>query len=167
ITALQGAIICGIGFAPRKLPAEGVVLKAHPAIEMALVIMAFGITSMMVGLIISSLVKTSEKTMPLLVMFAIVQIVFTGVLFQLFGKPGVEQLSWLMPARWAVAGAGTTADLNVLLPWDPTHQSVDPLWKHTAGTWTLDIGVLLLISVLCAFVVARLLRRHEPEVMRK
>jgi ABC-type multidrug transport system ATPase subunit/pSer/pThr/pTyr-binding forkhead associated (FHA) protein len=167
ITALQGAIICGIGFAPRKMPGAGVVLKSHPGIEMALVIMAFGFTSMMVGLIISALVKTAEKTMPLLVMFAIVQIVFTGVLFQLFGKPGVEQLSWLMPARWAVAGAGATADLNLLLPWDPTHKSVDPLWKHTAGTWTMDIGVLLLIGVVCAFVVARLLRRHEPEVMRK
>jgi hypothetical protein len=122
---------------------------------------------MMVGLIISALVKTAEKTMPLLVMFAIVQIVFTGVLFQLFGKPGVEQISWLMPARWAVAGTGATADLNVLLPWDPTHQSVDPLWKHTVGAWSLDLGVLLALGVLCAFVVARLLRRHEPEVMRK
>nr|WP_322974563.1 FHA domain-containing protein [Actinacidiphila epipremni] len=167
ITALQGAIICGIGFAPRTMPAEGVILKSHPGWEMTLVIMAFGITSMMVGLIISALVKTAEKTMPLLVMFAIVQIVFTGILFQLYGKPGVEQLSWLMPARWAVAGTGVTANLNVLLPWDPTHKTSDALWKHTAGAWTLDIAVLLLMAVLCGVVVARLLRRHEPEVMRK
>ncbi|WP_078900939.1 FHA domain-containing protein [Actinacidiphila yeochonensis] len=166
ITILQGAIICGIGFAPRAMPVEGVVLHGHPGLEMALVIMAFGFTSMMVGLIISALVKTAEKTMPLLVMFAIVQIVFTGVLFQLYGKPGVEQLSWLMPARWAVAGAGATADLNLLLPWDPTHRTSDALWNHTAGTWTLDLGVLLVMSLLCGVVVARLLRRHEPEVMR-
>ena len=167
ITALQGAIICGIGFAPpKKLPTEGLVLHSHPGVEMALVIMAFGFTSMMFGLIISALVKTSEKTMPLLVMFAIVQIVFTGVLFQLFGKPGVEQLSWLMPARWAVAGAGATANLNMLLPWDRT-TSGDPLWKHTTGTWTLDIVVLLAMSVICGLIVSRLLRRHEPEVMRK
>jgi ABC-type multidrug transport system ATPase subunit len=167
ITALQGAIICGIGFAPRKMPTEGVILHSHPGLEMALVIMVFGFTSMMVGLIISALVKTAEKTMPLLVMFAIVQIVFTGVLFQLFGKPGVEQLSWLMPARWAVAGAGATANLNVLLPWDPTRRTHDVLWQHTTGAWTLDVVVLLAMSVLCGFVVARLLRRHEPEVMRK
>jgi ABC-type multidrug transport system ATPase subunit/pSer/pThr/pTyr-binding forkhead associated (FHA) protein len=167
ITALQGAIISGIGFAPRKMPPAGVIIKAHPGFEMALVIMALGFTSMMFGLIISALVKTAEKTMPLLVMFAIVQVVFTGVLFQLFDKPGVEQLAWLMPSRWAVAGAGTTADLNTLLPWDPTHRSVDALWKHSAGAWTLDMVVLLAMGVLCAFVVARLLRRHEPEVMRK
>jgi hypothetical protein len=112
-------------------------------------------------------VKTAEKTMPLLVMFAIVQIVFTGVLFQLFNSPGVEQLAWLMPSRWAVAGAATTADLNVLLPWDPTGRTHDALWQHNAGTWMLDVVMLLLMSVLCGFVVARLLRRHEPEVMRK
>jgi hypothetical protein len=44
---------------------------------------------------------------------------------------------------------------------------VDALWKHSAGAWTLDMVVLLAMGVLCAFVVARLLRRHEPEVMRK
>jgi ABC-type multidrug transport system ATPase subunit/pSer/pThr/pTyr-binding forkhead associated (FHA) protein len=169
ITALQGAIICGIGFAPRsKMPAEGVILHGQPAVEMTLVVMAFGFTSMMVGLIISALVKTAEKTMPLLVMYSIVQIVFTGVLFQIYGKPGMEQVAWLMPARWAVAGAGSTADLNTLLPWDNTPPvSVDALWKHSAGVWTLDVVMLLLMAALCGVAVARLLRRHEPEVMRK
>jgi ABC-type multidrug transport system ATPase subunit/pSer/pThr/pTyr-binding forkhead associated (FHA) protein len=166
ITALQGAIISGIGFAPRRMPDKGVVLAAHPGVEMALVIMALGFTSMMFGLIISALVKTAEKTMPLLVMFAIVQVVFTGVLFQLYAKPGVEQLAWLMPSRWAVGAAGATADLNVLMPWDP-ESGGDPLWKHTAGAWTLDMVILLAIGVVCGVVVARLLRRHEPEVMRK
>jgi ABC-type multidrug transport system ATPase subunit/pSer/pThr/pTyr-binding forkhead associated (FHA) protein len=169
ITALQGAIICGIGFGPRsKMPVEGVILHGHPAVEMTLVIMAFGFTSMMVGLIISALVKTAEKTMPLLVMFAIVQIVFTGVLFQIYGKPGMEQVAWLMPARWAVAAAGSTADLNTLLPWDVTPpRTVDMLWKHSSGTWALDVFALLAMAAVCGFAVARLLRRHEPEVMRK
>ena len=66
---------------------------------------------MMFGLVISSLVKTAEKTMPLLVMFAIVQVVFTGILFQVYGSPGLEQFAWLMPSRWAIAGAGATLDL--------------------------------------------------------
>jgi hypothetical protein len=105
--------------------------------------------------------------MPLLVMYAIVQIVFTGVLFQIYGKPGMEQVAWLMPARWAVAGAGSTADLNVLLPWDQTGKTVDALWKHSAGIWALDVLMLLAMAALCGVAVARLLRRHEPEVMRK
>lgn len=165
ITAIQGAIISAIGFIPRKLPEEGLLLTGSPGVELALPIMALGFTAMMFGLIISSLVKTAEKTMPLLVMFAIVQVVFTGCLFQLHDKIGVEQLAWLMPSRWAVSAAGSTSQLNVLLPWDP--ENPDPLWDHELGTWILDMGVLLGIGVLCGFVVVRLLRRHEPEVMRK
>ncbi|MEV8307495.1 FHA domain-containing protein [Streptomyces flavidovirens] len=166
ITALQGVIIAAIGFGARsKLPAEGVIFEDTPVIEMTIVISALGFTSMMFGLIISALVKTAEKTMPLLVMFAIVQVVFTGVLFQLHDSPGIEQVAWLMPSRWAVAALGTTAQLNVTMPWDPLN--LDGLWDHTAGQWMLDMGVLLGIGVLCGFVVVRLLRRHEPEVMRK
>lgn len=167
ITALQGVIICGIGFATRDLPEEGLILP--PAVEICLVIIALGFTSMMFGLVISSLVKTAEKTMPLLVMFAIVQVVFTGVLFQVYGSPGLEQFAWLMPSRWAIAGAGATLDLAHLMPpWDPKKPGdLDPLWEHSAGQWGMNITILLLIGIACGFAVARLLRRHEPEVMRK
>jgi hypothetical protein len=166
ITVLQGVIICVIGFGARsKLPTEGVILKNFPVVEMTLVVGALGFTSMMFGLVISALVKTAEKTMPLLVMFAIIQVVFTGVLFQLFQKPGIEQVAWLMPARWAVAALGTTTQLNVQMPWTPN--AVDQLWVHTAAQWFIDTGVLLGIGAVCGFVVLRLLRRHEPEVMRK
>ncbi|MEU9290959.1 FHA domain-containing protein [Streptomyces sp. NPDC048275] len=169
ITILQGGIIGAIGLfslGAEKLPEEGLLLKGAPALELTLPIMALGFTSMMFGLIISALVKTAEKTMPLLVMFAIVQVVFTGCLFQLFDKVGVEQLAWLMPSRWAVAAAGTTAQLNVLLPYQPGKPG-DPLWDHQLSQWFIDMGVLIGIGVVCGFVVARLLRRHEPEVMRK
>ncbi|MGW6062903.1 FHA domain-containing protein [Streptomyces sp. NPDC055189] len=167
ITAFQGVIICGIGFATRDMPAEGLIMP--PAVEICLVIIALGFTSMMFGLVISSLVKTSEKTMPLLVMFAIVQVVFTGVLFQVYGSPGLEQFAWLMPSRWAIAGAGSTLDLAHLMPpWDPKKPNdLDPLWEHSAGQWGMNITILLLIGIACGFAVARLLRRHEPEVMRK
>ena len=167
ITAIQGVIICGIGFANRAMPAEGLLMP--PAVEICLVVIALGFTSMMVGLVISSLVKTAEKTMPLLVMFAIVQVVFTGVLFQLYGSPGLEQFAWLMPSRWAIAGAGSTLDLQTLMPpWDPQKPTdVDGLWEHSVGQWGINITILLVMGALCGVAVSRLLRRHEPEVMRK
>lgn len=167
ITAFQGVIICVIGFAPRALPDEGLIMPA--AVEMCVVIIALGFTSMMFGLVISSLVKTAEKTMPLLVMFAIVQVVFTGTLFQVYGSPGLEQFAWLMPSRWAIAGTGATLDLAHLMPpWDPKNPTdLDPLWDHSVAQWSVNLAILLFIGALCGFVVARLLRRHEPEVMRK
>ncbi|WP_436736300.1 FHA domain-containing protein [Streptomyces sp. BBFR102] len=167
ITAVQGVIICAIGFFPRDLPEEGLVLP--PAVELCLVVIALGFTSMMFGLVISSLVKTSEKTMPLLVMFSIVQVVFTGVLFKVFGSPGLEQVAWLMPSRWAMAGAATTLDLTHLMPpWDRENPTdLDPLWESTVAQWGVNVTVLLVMAAVCGFAVARLLRRHEPEVMRK
>ncbi|EOT04650.1 ABC transporter ATPase [Streptomyces noursei PD-1] len=164
-TALQGVIIAAIGFSTRQMPSQGLIVAKAPAVEMTIAIIALGFTSMMVGLIISSLVKTAEKTMPLLVMFAIVQVVFTGVLFQLFDTVGVSQFSWLMPSRWAVAALGATEDMNTLLPWEPGNP--DPLWKHQTGVYVMDVVILVTLGVALAFVVARLLRRHEPEVMRK
>ncbi|WP_449334219.1 FHA domain-containing protein [Streptomyces chattanoogensis] len=165
VTAIQGGLIAAIGFSTRNMPSEGLIVPKAPAIELAVAIIALGFTSMMFGLIISSLVKTAEKTMPLLVMFAIVQVVFTGVLFQLFDTPGVAQVAWLMPSRWAVAAMGATADMNTLLPWEPGNP--DALWKHQTGVYVMDVIILLALGVGLAFVVARLLRRHEPEVMRK
>ncbi|WEB43308.1 FHA domain-containing protein [Streptomyces yunnanensis] len=164
-TALQGVIIAAIGFSTRKMPTQGLIVAKVPAVEMTIAIIALGFTSMMVGLIISSLVKTAEKTMPLLVMFAIVQVVFTGVLFQLFDTVGVSQVSWLMPSRWAVAALGATEDMNTLLPWEPG--TPDPLWKHQTGVYVMDVIILVALGVTLALVVSRLLRRHEPEVMRK
>ncbi|MDX3093891.1 FHA domain-containing protein [Streptomyces sp. ME01-24h] len=169
ISALQGVIICAIGLSVRRLPEQGLIVKGFPAAELALVVIALGFTSMMFGLVISSLVKTAEKTMPLLVMFAIVQVVFTGVLFQIFGTAGLEQVAWLMPSRWAVGAAGATLDLGHLMPpWDQAKpDDVDPLWEHTASQWGFNMAVLLGIALVCGILVLRLLRRHEPEVMRK
>ncbi|MGW1882078.1 FHA domain-containing protein [Streptomyces sp. NPDC001970] len=167
ITVFQGALVGVIGFSSREIPEEGLVLGSATLLELSLPIMALGFTSMMFGLIISALVKTAEKTMPLLVMFAIVQVVFTGCLFILNGTVGVNEFSYLMPSRWAVAAAGATLDFNKISPNQDDPSNTDPLWDHEVGAWGLDMAALLALGALCGFFVARFLRRHEPEVMRK
>ncbi|MEU1454065.1 ABC transporter ATP-binding protein/permease [Streptomyces avermitilis] len=167
ITVLQGAMVGAIGFSSREIPEKGLVLGNAVLLELSIPIMALGFTSMMFGLIISSLVKTAEKTMPLLVMFAIIQVVFTGCLFTLHGAVGVNEFSYLMPSRWAVAAAGTTLDFNNIAPNTDDPTSTDPLWDHAASAWTMDMAALIVLGVVCGFFVARFLRRHEPEVMRK
>ncbi|MGX1547717.1 FHA domain-containing protein [Streptomyces adustus] len=166
ITVFQGALVGTIGFFSRTIPDKGLVFGGATILELSVPIMALGFTSMMFGLIISALVKTAEKTMPLLVMFAIIQVVFTGCLFTLHGSVGVNEFSYLMPSRWAVAAAGATLDFNKISP-PADGGSTDPLWNHTVGAWGLDMAVLIVLGVICGFFVARFLRRHEPEVMRK
>ncbi len=169
VTVFQGAMVGAIGFSSRTIPDEGLIFgegKFAVMLELSVPIMGLGFTSMMFGLVISSLVKTAEKTMPLLVMFAIVQVVFTGCLFALHGSPGVNEFSYLMPSRWAVAAAGATLDFNNISP-PKEAGDTDPLWDHAVGAYTLDMIALIVLGALCGVLVARFLRRHEPEVMRK
>ncbi|MFF4650155.1 FHA domain-containing protein [Streptomyces sp. NPDC001380] len=167
LTAVQSVVLALIGLGTRDLPAGGVVLGGSPLAEMTLAVVLLGLTSMMLGLVISSLVKTSEKTMPLLVLVAIVNVVFCGALFPLFGAPGLEQLAWLAPARWAVGALGASVSLGAISPPpDGKDGSTDPLWDHDLASWALSTGALVVLGLVCAFLVVRLLRRHEPEVMR-
>jgi ABC transport system ATP-binding/permease protein len=39
---------------------------------------------------------------------------------------------------------------------------VDPLWKHTAETWVVDLVALIALTVLFVLATAVALRRLEP-----
>lgn len=121
-------------------------------------------TAMMLGLLVSALVRKEEVTMPLLVLLAIVQVVFCGALLQLNGVPVIEQLAWLVPSRWALGAMAGTIDLGAIVPGKLTD---DPLFAHSAGVWLLDLGMLVGLSILFGVLILRLLRRHEPAIMRK
>lgn len=169
ISGLQGIALCLLGLVPRELPPEGIVVNDVPVLEMTFVINLLGFTAMMCGLVISSLARTTESTMPLLVLFSVCQYLFSGVAFRLFNNPGVEQVAWLAPARWAVAAEGVTLDLGQLLgPMDKSAPSAtDPLWHHTLSQWLTDTGVLLGMATVCYALTIRLLRHHEPAVVRR
>lgn len=165
ITVVQAVVLTLVALLGVDLNApggEGVMMPPLAEITIAVALLAF--TAMMLGLLVSALVRKEEVTMPLLVLLAIVQVVFCGALLQLDGVPGLEQLSWLVPSRWALGAMAGTIGLARIVPGDLTG---DPLFKHSAGVWLLNIGMLVVLSVLFGFVVSRLLRRHEPAVMRK
>ncbi|MFB7928479.1 MULTISPECIES: FHA domain-containing protein [Streptomyces] len=165
ITVLQAVVLTLVALLGVDLGApggEGVLMP--PLVEIAVAVALLAFTAMMLGLLISALVRKEEVTMPLLVLVAIVQVVFCGALLKLDGVPGLEQLGWLVPARWALAAMAGTVGLARIVPDELTK---DPLFEHSAGMWLLDVGMLVVLSVLFGFLVSRLLRRHEPAVMRK
>ncbi|MFJ5774108.1 FHA domain-containing protein [Streptomyces sp. NPDC093094] len=165
VTVLQAVVLTLVALLGVDLNApggEGVLLPPLAEITIAVALLAF--TAMMLGLLVSALVRKEEVTMPLLVLLAIVQVVFCGALLKLDGVPGLEQLSWLVPSRWALGAMAGTVGLARIVPGDLT---ADPLFRHSAGVWLLNIGMLLVLSVLFGYVVSRLLRRQEPVVMRK
>ncbi|MBK3563456.1 FHA domain-containing protein [Streptomyces sp. MBT62] len=165
ITVAQAVVLTLVGLfgvdlnAPRG---KGVLMP--PLIEITVAVALLAFTAMMLGLLVSATVRKEEVTMPLLVLLAIVQVVFCGALLKLHGVPGLEQLSWLVPSRWALGGMAGTIGLARIVPGELTG---DPLFRHSAGAWLLNMGMLVVLSLLFGFLVSRLLRRHEPAVMRK
>ncbi|MFJ4474241.1 ABC transporter ATP-binding protein/permease [Streptomyces xanthochromogenes] len=165
ITVLQAVVLTLVALLGVDLNApggKGVLLP--PLVEVTLAVALLAFTAMMLGLLVSALVRKEEVTMPLLVLLAIVQVVFCGALLKLNGVPGVEQLAWLVPSRWALGAMAGTIGLGRIVPGDLT---ADPLFGHSAGVWLLNMGMLVALSVVFGYAVARLLRRHEPAVMRK
>ncbi|AYG79072.1 ABC transporter ATP-binding/permease protein [Streptomyces hundungensis] len=165
ITVLQAVVLTLVALLGVDLNApggKGVLLP--PLVEVTLAVALLAFTAMMLGLLVSALVRKEEVTMPLLVLLAIVQVVFCGALLKLNGVPGVEQLAWLVPSRWALGAMAGTIGLGKIIPGDLT---ADPLFRHSAGVWLLNMGMLVALSVVFGYAVARLLRRHEPAVMRK
>ncbi|WP_030582671.1 FHA domain-containing protein [Streptomyces anulatus] len=165
VTVLQAVVLTLVGLMGVDLNApggDGVFLP--PLVEITLAVALLSFTAMMLGLLVSALVRKEEVTMPLLVLLAIVQVVFCGALLKLHGVPGVEQLSWLVPSRWALGAMAGTIDLARIVPGELTS---DPLFGHSAGVWLLNMGMMAVLSLVFGYVVMRLLRRHEPAVMRK
>ena len=160
-SGFQAAVIVVLGLLGRKLPATGSLLSSLPLVEMILAIAMLAVVSMVLGLLISSSVSTSERTMPLLMVFAVVEVVFCGGLFPIGGKVGVEEISWLSPSRWGFAGTASTSSLNALIPAAPGSKG-DSLWQHNAATWLLDMGALAALGVVFAVLAWRQLARQGP-----
>jgi ABC transport system ATP-binding/permease protein len=103
-------------------------------------------------------VSTNEQTMPVLVGLVMAQLELCGGLFAVADRPGIEELSWLIPARWGFSAAAATVDLRSVHLTPPP----DALWNHTPHAWLWATGMLA-IQLAGLTVATRLtLRRQEP-----
>lgn len=148
-----------IGMTGRRMPAHGAVTS--PLLELILAMAGLAIVSMAMGLLISAAVSTSEKTMPLLVLVSLAQVILCGALVALPGKLGLEQLAWLAPSRWGMAATAATVDLNHLQP--PLHNTPpDALWRHSRAAWVKDMSVLVGLGVAFLAIAWWCLERLRP-----
>jgi ABC transport system ATP-binding/permease protein len=153
-TALM-VIILTIG---KGAPAHGGVLLGHGVVsgvvELWLTLGLTAIASAMVGLALSSLARSTEQVLPMLVVTIMVSMVLAGGLIPVTGRLVLDQISWLVPARWGFAAAASTVDLNNVEGALP----VDRLWRHVPGAWLLDMGMLVLLAAVFIGVVRFRLR---------
>jgi ABC-type transport system involved in multi-copper enzyme maturation permease subunit len=130
------------------------VLGGSAMLDLVIALVPVTLASMAIGLSISAIVRNSDRALPVLVVVLMAQLLFSGGLFPLHGRAGLEQLAWLSPARWGFAAAASVTGASRMPGW-----MGDPLWKHSAGTFEFDIAMLLVISVVYVAVSAVLIRR--------
>jgi len=173
ISAVQAAVMLAIGLTGRPLPAHGAALYNLPLVELLIAMAALAIASMTLGLLVSAIVNTTDKALPLLVVAVMAQVVLSGGIFPLHGKTGLEQISWLSPSRWGFAATASTANLNQIEP-PPVPQAAasgaavpaDPLWNHTLSTWVTDVAMVLLLALVFALITWWRLAKMGPAKRR-
>ncbi|BCJ74051.1 hypothetical protein CS0771_35950 [Catellatospora sp. IY07-71] len=138
-------------------PTEALVIPSQTA-EIIVAMVGIALVSTVLGLLISSLARTTEQTTPAMVVVVMAQLVFSGGLFLLAGQTAMEIISWIFPTRWGFAAGAATIDMGAMLP--KSYQ--DPLWGHTAENW-IKYMVLMGVQMVVLIGLTRLaLRRHEP-----
>ena len=91
-------------------PREGALFPAP--LEMFISLILALLVGISMGLLISALVKTDLVVIYLVLVVLFVQIIFSGVMFELPGP--AEALSYLTPTRWAMESLGISVNMEKL-----------------------------------------------------
>jgi len=162
VSLVQALIIVIIGLAGAKMPAKAAAIPGPPIIEIAVATVVLCVVSMLLGLVISTLVTKSDQTMPALVVVTMIEVVLSGGVFAL-GAGAEAYVSMIAPARWGLAAIASTINLNVITPANPLAPvKPDALWTHSAAQWGTDMGILVLIGLICLCIAGFRLSRIGP-----
>ncbi|EGD56191.1 FHA domain-containing protein [Gordonia neofelifaecis] len=175
MSVLQVAIMIGLTYGLRAMPKAADITKPGdseplipPAVTLFLAVATLACVSVLVGLAISAAVRSTEQTMPPLVIVVMVQLVLSGGLFAI-GSAFVKPLTWIFPTYWGY----TNAAQSVNLPWiadqvpqvkieEPGDEMMYPLWQPSAMHALISYGALVAIAaVLTVFIFSRLRLRRR------
>jgi ABC transport system ATP-binding/permease protein len=164
--ALLGVVALKVDFAGLY----GVSLTMFPELYISMVLAS--LAGMALGLIISSLSKTSDQAISMVPLALVPQILFTGLIFPLEQNSLPEAISRIMISRWAVDALGTSVNINrfchlpngspIAANCSPPAADVFPsafvhTWDHLSYTWL----VLLLFVVVGVVLTGLLLKLKE------
>ncbi len=157
LVSIQTTIFVLITLSSREMPDSGVVLD-NPVPEVLIATLALALTSMLLGLLISAVVNSSEVTMPALVLATMGQVVLSGAvpirqtgLLDIVGLPN--------PGYWAMNQMAATADLNTISALTADEQGA--FWEATPENWQLSLLVLMGLATAMVFAARLVLWRRE------
>ena len=151
ISAFQAVVLTIFGLITDPGPPAGLVTSSG-TVDLVLIMVLVTISSMALGLLLSAAVTNADRTMPLLVLVIMAQLLLSGGLFPVKGRAVLEQLSWLSPARWGFAGGAALSHVTV-------GGDYDPLLNSTEQAFLADCIMLVVLSVVYLVVAGLLLRR--------
>jgi ABC-type multidrug transport system ATPase subunit len=148
---IQAAIATAIVILGKGAPTQQAVLLGNPSVELFVTIAATCVASAILGLALSSIARSNEQIMPLLVVSLMLQLVLAGGLIPVTGRIFLDQLSWVAPSRWGYAASASTVDLRALVPGSLLPK--DGHWLHTKSAWVFDMAMLGALTVAYSCIV--------------
>jgi ABC-type multidrug transport system ATPase subunit/pSer/pThr/pTyr-binding forkhead associated (FHA) protein len=136
-----------------------------PFVEIYITMALTSLAGLMIGLAISAIVPNSDRSMSIVPIALIPQVIFSGVLFSLDSPQFLQVLGAFFPARWARAAMGSTVGLHG----DKLGADAFSYWGTLVAYSQSDAvihlflswGVLVVMIVLLALATAYLLKRKD------
>lgn len=144
IAALEAALITLVFVSIRPGPVHG--LFFGPTVGLMVDLAGMTIAAMSLGLLISAVARKLEEAVTYVTVISIAQIALNGVISNLSGGGigGLHVIAWLLPTRWGLAAAASSADLRGI---DPLFAFHDALWRHSLLQWAQDLIALWLLTM--------------------
>jgi ABC-type multidrug transport system ATPase subunit len=158
ISVLQTLLVVVVGLVGIAVPSKGVVFPFYAGFEIFVALAVLSVTSMLIGLAISTLVTKGDQTMPILVGVTMVQVALSGGLFPI--NSGLVYVAAIAPARWGLGALASTINLNGLqgaaLQHSPTNPTPpDLLWTGDASHWLTSVAVMIGLGIVW-IIIARI-----------
>jgi len=157
IVIAQSTVFTIISLAGRPKPSEAVILNSA-YLEIILIVSLLGFVSMLIGLVISALINSSESAMPALVVVTMSQVILSGAVPIRFSNL-LEVVGILNPAYWAMNAFAATLDLNMLLGF--TSADKVALWESNSENFATSAFFLIIFGLILYFLILLLLRKRE------
>jgi ABC transport system ATP-binding/permease protein len=150
VATLQTAVLTAIVMIGKGAPTRGAVVVGNPIAELYITLAVTAAIAAVNGMVLSAAARSQDQILPMLVISVMLSIVLAGGLIPVTGRVVLNQLSWVLPARWGFAASASTVDLRHIATLVPANET---LWSHDPNWWLLDMIMLALLGIaMAAFV---------------
>lgn len=162
IVLLQTVVFVSLSMIGRDGPESGLVFGSG-LFEVTLVASTLGVVSMLLGLFISSVVRTADVTMPALVLVTMAQVVFSGAV-PLRSSSLIDILGVVNPGYWAMNGLAAIVDIEALV--GLSSADMGAFWNPSSTNLVVSVFALVASGVLLIAITRFTIVHSENQIAR-